>query len=1337
MTSGSSQVVSLAEAFACHFLEVDTNLTFESGGTLTVGGQILVGHGQAPGTSLNLGGPTNLISEGTTVTEFGSMSLDKGALHTTQSFSMNNGSAVQSVLSLRVAGGSILRCAPSSGLSGTFGTSSANPSINRDKLIDVQGGSRILANYVGFRSESEGPPIQNLVRVGTESGSTFASYIEVTPDPDGASPFAAVANEGNPVHLILGANSQVRVGDLTGVTGPAKTVLCGTNSMFSGHWQIDGSLEFFGTSSFFTPKDLVPTPTTAPAVAVTESFRLGNSAFMSVSLNEPLPIVTAGDVVFGERADSSPEGGTLLVSEAPADAPVGTRFRLIETNGGVVRGKLGSVLAPALPDGKQFAVDYGPDYVDLVVVDLRVTFHRLTVESNLAANPTFSGSGEPPPIELKANAASVAALPEVSRGVIADGVTPLALLLTPNPPINGQVVLACSVASGFFAEGKSVDTHIKRWRNNAWADSGDTIDLVNGVGLAYITGIKCEDLVTPSVTVQASYSQSGSEVGKGKFEIAKPPVALVHGYKSDNHSWQPAFLQPLMDNRVEGFVVPVEYGVAPFAAVSSKQDNTYGTLETLSDLLSKALTDHFESKFEQAWAMTRYQIIGHSQGGVLARMLSTTTSPNGLPKFRSSSNFERGRFERTVTIGSPHNGARLLRYVLGQTVNHDTALVSIGSTLTESLLQRFGAGGILDSAIATLKTLAPFAGRIALEEGFVQPKFDPWGEEMTNLHESGEWPVDPTARFHFVRTVVNDGVSPPEAPLGVPAWLILNLTDGDRGHTVLPLGSDGITDLQSAQAGALAPQVTTVLTPNIAHVGRPSSLLWAALHGETSVAETALASLDALDGQTPSGAFIAPFRGPAFQEDKAKIDQLGFGPAHVDLITKEINAGTRLMESAGAVSSTTVIKQFQLTPSGGFALQGIPAWSADIVGGAAGDEETLTVTPDPNNPLKVTVTYGSTVLGDVILRCCYRATNGTTVYGMPIRISPEPVASLTGITLTLPTVPVTVGANVSPQLFGAFSDGTQREIFVEAFAADYISSDPAVVDSAFGLSFRAVSPGTSTLKIDYKGLHAEATLTVASTTTTTATKLLNISTRMEVLTGDNVLIGGFIVSGTDLKKVIIRGIGPSLPVSGKLQDTTLELHDSTGALIASNDDWKEHQAEVEATTVPPSNDAESAIVAVLPANNAAYTAILRGKNDSTGIGLVEVYDLDQAANSKLANISTRGFIDTGDNVMIGGLIVGGGDSAKVIVRAIGPSLPVAGNLADPTLELHNGDGSLLASNDNWRSDQEAEIIATTVPPSNNAESAIVRTLMPGNYTAIVRGVNNTTGVGLVEVYNLQ
>lgn len=247
--------------------------------------------------------------------------------------------------------------------------------------------------------------------------------------------------------------------------------------------------------------------------------------------------------------------------------------------------------------------------------------------------------------------------------------------------------------------------------------------------------------------------------------------------------------------------------------------------------------------------------------------------------------------------------------------------------------------------------------------------------------------------------------------------------------------------------------------------------------------------------------------------------------------------------------------------------------------------------------------------------------------------------------------------------------------------------------------------------------------------------LANISTRLRVEIGDNVLIGGFIVTGSEPKDVILRAIGPSLPVNGRLNDPQLELYDSTGQQIALNDNWRSSQEqEIVATGVPPDNDSEAAIVRSLTPG--AYTAVVRGVNNTTGIALVELYDLNGADDSRFANISTRGFVQSGDNVLIGGIFITGTGTKTVAVRAIGPSLPVPARLEDPYLELHDGNGVLLQSNDNWRTDHEQEIIATTVAPKDDHESAIVSILAPGRYTAIVRGVGGGTGVGLVEVYGL-
>jgi hypothetical protein len=252
---------------------------------------------------------------------------------------------------------------------------------------------------------------------------------------------------------------------------------------------------------------------------------------------------------------------------------------------------------------------------------------------------------------------------------------------------------------------------------------------------------------------------------------------------------------------------------------------------------------------------------------------------------------------------------------------------------------------------------------------------------------------------------------------------------------------------------------------------------------------------------------------------------------------------------------------------------------------------------------------------------------------------------------------------------------------------------------------------------------------------------LNIATRLNVLAGDNALIAGFIVTGPNgsTKKVLIRGIAPSLAafgVPGTMADPLLELHKPDNSVVV-NDNWQQGDASQIPNDFAPSDPRESAIVATLTPGN--YTAVLKGAHGETGVSLAEVYDLDPDSTAQLANIATRGFVNTGDNVMIGGFIVGGTEPTKVLVRAIGPSLSafgVQGALPATTLELHDANGAVI-SNEGWRNTQETEIIATTIPPSNDNEAAILATLVPGNYTAVVRGKGNTTGIGLVEAYNLQ
>ncbi len=321
---------------------------------------------------------------------------------------------------------------------------------------------------------------------------------------------------------------------------------------------------------------------------------------------------------------------------------------------------------------------------------------------------------------------------------------------------------------------------------------------------------------------------------------------------------------------------------------------------------------------------------------------------------------------------------------------------------------------------------------------------------------------------------------------------------------------------------------------------------------------------------------------------------------------------------------------------------------------------------------------------------------------------------------------------VSPLLFTATSDNL-------GIATAQVSGTNLLVNGKL--------PGSAKITVtatDVDGAKVSTSFNVS--VTTNPVHLANISTRAVVGSGEAALIGGFIVRGDTPKPVIIRAIGPSLAAAGLtnfLADPTLEVHDSTGALIAYNDNWQDDansQGVIDAG-IPPTQPNESAILLTLPSNSVGlgYTAVVHGANGGTGVGLVEVYDVDSGPGSSVLNISTRSDVQTGDNVLIGGFIVYGEGSQRVLVRAIGPSLAgaVADPLSDPTLTLYNSQGTQIDFNDNWQDNPaEAEIVASTVAPTDPKESAVLQELSPGAYTATVRGAGSATGTGLVEAYAL-
>lgn len=357
----------------------------------------------------------------------------------------------------------------------------------------------------------------------------------------------------------------------------------------------------------------------------------------------------------------------------------------------------------------------------------------------------------------------------------------------------------------------------------------------------------------------------------------------------------------------------------------------------------------------------------------------------------------------------------------------------------------------------------------------------------------------------------------------------------------------------------------------------------------------------------------------------------------------------------------------------------------------------------------------------------------------------------------------TTGPAEGPRSPGAPSVAAGADQFLEATETVTLSgsvNDPSGHASVFwkvysgpaGVSFANANQATTTATISALGTYTfmlsadDGTHAVAYDAVvvrvTGHNALANLSTRVQVGTANNVAIAGFIITGNAAKQVVVRGLGPSLAtlgVQGALSDPVLELYDAAGNLLLGNNDWQDTQAQaLRDANLAPTNDLESAILATL--GPGAYTTILRGNSNATGIGLVEVYDLQPGAASKLGNLSTRGPVGSGQNVMIVGTIVTGPDSAQVMFRALGPSLAAAGiqnPMSDPMLELFDANGAKISANNNWKDTQPGVIAGAGLAPTNDLESALLADLLPGNYTAVVSGVNGGSGIALVEAYHLQ
>jgi pimeloyl-ACP methyl ester carboxylesterase len=969
------------------------------------------------------------------------------------------------------------------------------------------------------------------------------------------------------------------------------------------------------------------------------------------------------------------------------------------------------------------------------IVQVFLSLHSLRTDAiSNVANADVDDPLLPAPDETRLGASQ----PSAEKGLVADGVTPLLIeidsLSAPAQSTTFNVI--ASVSSGSMKTGGPDLKTLHHPAGSAanFSTSGTVVlSSTHPTGFAYISAIRCEDVKEElSVNLTVQQSDAPSNIKQLSFEIRRPPVVLVHGFDSDKRTWSEEFLNALSESRHrssspgDNFVVPINYGVDPGSG-DPKFRNRTGSFTSLAQDLDLVLSSQIETTqiagtgavgTYKDWALTRYDLICHSQGGVLARMLCTTNAKTAFGvynEFISERNANRGRFRRIITIGSPQNGSRLSYYV---------------SKLQTSL----SGYSIPANLIAAL--------------GYLQEKFSPFGHDIGLINNAG-YQVESEAKFHIIRGQINGGrTTGASGEIPPPCYWLVGLDEHyplifgpTIGSVVLPRGSDGVVDFESQTAAQPEGGVVSTVTIDVSHSG-PEFLSGVPTNStETGSPEVATEAIVYLD-QTLIGPVLTfgSFRLPFLlgDSDRDAIDKVVPGTLRRDILSVSGGATLTGKQSGAAPPSTSL--ELGLTPDASEPFQGNAHWSVEVFGPRGVSTDGLTLQVDPADSTRATLYVDEGVEGDVIIYGNYFSTNGRLVFGTPVVAVSRPVgANLIGISIEPSTATVSVGDHFPFQIWGDYDNG-ERALLYEPVgdAAQYTSSNPLIVSVGTDNRFSADAVGTATVHVAFRGLTAESIVVVKDPLTS---RLANIATRGNVGTGDNALIAGFIITGTQSKKIIVRGIGSSLPLADRLANPTLELRDSSGALLDSNDNWVDSpnkQAIID-STVQPTNDLESAIVATLPANGSNYTAVLRGTNDGTGIGVVEAYDLDQTVDSKLANISTRGFVDTGDSAMIGGMIITGGTSTSVLVRAMGPSLTDAGvsnALQDPTLELYDGNGALITLNDNWRETQEGEILGTSIPPTDDRESAVLVTLPPGAYTAIVRGKDNSTGVALVEAYQL-
>jgi hypothetical protein len=671
----------------------------------------------------------------------------------------------------------------------------------------------------------------------------------------------------------------------------------------------------------------------------------------------------------------------------------------------------------------------------------------------------------------------------IDGGLVADGVTPLIIQLTANAaslqsfPQGVQMSLQPILLGAGTLQGAPITQRFQVLQNGVWqaATPSTTVTLTSTANLAYfeLLPINSDDLLFNGQTNQLGLDFSvvdtnGAQAGDLQFFIRKPPIALVHGYNTPGN-WGLDFQtilgssRPLNGDPADNFIVTVKYGQDTPLQNSFNTPvyvNTVAPLDNCAQMALESLRTNMVP-LHSKWAFTRFDVVAHSQGGVLTRMLCNAAANKYIDQpFRNSCNFNRGRFHRIVTIGSPHNGTRLLRY-----------LVDLDQ---EELLNR-------QVTRLYTSTLPEIVGLVGVASAIAQAKFDPWGPqfaEVNNPSPSAPWQPDSAALFHLVRATIDNGACPAFGDRTI-SYLALDLCTATGGQTVIPRGSDGVVDYDSMAANvppaALGANVFTVDPNNdISH----AAPLWVFNSSSYETLSTVIAQhvIDALDqsSNVPSDTIVfGSFSVPPLLS--STIEE-GIDNYAVSFIAQAI---TNLMRLPSQQDDQTNY-QYGVTFPTNLPPESSVVWAVQVYGPDGITTDGVELSPSGASNSQVTVTVDDALVGDVVLSGVYMSVSNTVVAISPVLVVSLPLSgpTMTGFQTLPGNIALSVGAAISPVFVANYSDGSTSARYVTAGEINVTSSQPAVVSVSNALYWELSSVGTSQITISWSGFQAASQITV-------------------------------------------------------------------------------------------------------------------------------------------------------------------------------------------------------------------------------------------------------------------